>query len=174
MRPAVFFDRDGVLNSDKGYLYRAEDFEWMPGAAEAVRYLNGRGYLVFVVTNQSGVARGYYSEEDVVRLHGWMNAELAKFGAHIDAFYYCPHLPDGSVEAYRCACECRKPLPGLILQAFGEWNVDKDRSFLVGDRLSDVQAAEAAGISGFTFPGGNLYDFIKTKLATAGAGQDVI
>jgi D-glycero-D-manno-heptose 1,7-bisphosphate phosphatase len=174
LRPAVFFDRDGVLNSDKGYIYRAVDFEWMPGAIEAVRDLNSRGFLVLVVTNQSGVARGYYSEADVAELHGWMNAELAKFEAHIDAFYYCPHLPDGSVEEYRRPCRCRKPLPGLILQAFDEWNIDQERSFLVGDKASDIQAAEAAGVRGFIFPGGNLHDFVKAKLAGVDAGREVI
>ncbi len=174
MQPAVFFDRDGVLNHDQGYLYRPADFEWIPGAVEAVRHLNSLGFLVFVVTNQSGVARGYYSEDDVAGLHAWMNAELAKFGAHIDAFYYCPHLPDGTVQEYRRDCRCRKPLPGLILQAFDEWEIDKERAFLVGDRLSDVQAAEAAGIRGFMFPGGNLLDFVRTKLTESDTWQDVI
>jgi D-glycero-D-manno-heptose 1,7-bisphosphate phosphatase len=174
LQPAVFFDRDGVLNHDQGYLYRPTDFEWIPGAVEAVRHLNSLGFLVFVVTNQSGVARGYYSEDDVDGLHAWMNAELAKFGAHIDAFYYCPHLPDGTVQEYRRDCRCRKPLPGLILQAFDEWEIDKERAFLVGDRLSDVQAAEAAGIRGFMFPGGNLLDFVRTKLTESDTWQDVI
>jgi len=174
LHSAVFFDRDGVLNSDKGYLYKAADLEWMPGAIDAVRHLNSLGFLVFVVTNQSGVARGYYSEAHVVALHDWMNAELAKSKAHIDKFYYCPHLPDGTVEEYRRACQCRKPLPGLILQAVGEWDIDKQRSFLIGDRTSDVQAAEAAGIRGFIYPGGNLHDFIKAKLAETAAEQEVI
>jgi D-glycero-D-manno-heptose 1,7-bisphosphate phosphatase len=174
LQPAVFFDRDGVLNSDKGYLYKAADLEWMPGAMEAVQDLNSRGFLVLVVTNQSGVARGYYSEADVVELHGWMNAELAKFGAHIDKFYYCPHLPDGSVAEYSLSCQCRKPLPGLVLQALGEWDIDQGQSFLIGDKPSDVQAAEAAGIRGYIFPGGNLHDFIKARLARSDAGQDVV
>lgn len=174
MQPAVFFDRDGVLNHDKGYLYQPADFEWIPGAVEAIRMLNSFGYLVLVVTNQSGVARGYYSEDDVARLHDWMNTELAKSGAHIDGFYYCPHLADGSVAEYRLACECRKPLPGLILQAFGVWEIDKARSFLIGDKDSDVQAAEAAGIRGFFFPGGNLADFVKARLTGSEAGQDVV
>ena len=174
MYPAVFFDRDGVLNSDKGYLYRAADLEWMPGAIEAVRHLNSLGFLVFVVTNQSGVARGYYSEADVAELHGWMNAEMVKSDAHIDKFYYCPHLPDGAVKEYRRACQCRKPLPGLIFQAFSEWDIDRGRSFLIGDKPSDVQAAEAAGIRGFIFPGGNLHDFVTAKLARTDSEQEVI
>lgn len=165
MRPAVFFDRDGVLNVDKGYLYRTADFEWTPGAQEAIRQLKALGYLVFVVTNQSGVARGYYTEADVTALHAWMNVELAKVGAHIDRFYYCPHLAAATVENYRLDCHCRKPMPGMIVQAFGEWEVDRERSFLVGDKTSDVEAAEAAGIRGMLFTGGNLNDFITMKLA---------
>jgi heptosyltransferase-2 len=155
-RPAVFFDRDGVLNVDKGYTYREDDFEWMPGAIEAIKQLNDKGHYVFCVTNQSGVARGYYSEGDVQKLHSWMNEELANHGTHIDAFYYCPHHPDFGDETYRKACLCRKPEPGLVLQALADWNVDKDESFLIGDKDSDIQAATCAGIKGKLFRGGNL------------------
>jgi D-glycero-D-manno-heptose 1,7-bisphosphate phosphatase len=165
VRPAAFFDRDGVLNVDKGYLYRREDFEWIPGAIEAVKRLNDCGYLVFVVTNQSGVARGYYREEDVVRLHGWMNDELAKHGARIDKFYYCPHYTEGAALEYVKACECRKPLPGLILTAFTEWEVDREKSFLIGDKDSDLAAAAAAGITGYKFTAGNLDEFLKNSNA---------
>ena len=160
LRPAVFFDRDGVLNVDVNYLYKIEDFCWMPGAKEAIKYYNDQGYLVFVVTNQSGVARGYYSEADVHNLHKWMQKELAEAGARIDAFYHCPHHVQGSVAEYRLDCGCRKPAPGLILQAMEEWPVDKKKSFLIGDKPSDVEAAQTAGIKGYLFPGGNLYDFV--------------
>lgn len=160
-RPAVFFDRDGVLNADKGYTYRREDFAWMPGAMEAVRHFNEQGYYVFVVTNQSGVARGYYREEDVQTLHRWMNEELAARGAHIDGFYYCPHHPDKGEAPYRQACQCRKPEPGLIRRAMEEWNVDKARSLLIGDKASDIQAAQAAGIAGHLFDGADLYGFVR-------------
>jgi len=165
LRPAVFLDRDGVLNVDKGYLYRREDFEWMPGAIAAVKRLNGMGYLVFVVTNQSGVARGYYRENDVTALHAWMNGQLGLHGARIDKFYYCPHHTEGSVPEYATACECRKPLPGLILAAFAEWDVDRARSFLVGDKDSDLAAAAAAGIRGYKFAGGDLDEFIQATYA---------
>lgn len=160
-RPAAFFDRDGVLNVDTGYVYRPEDVEWVPGAAEAISQLNAAGYYVFVVTNQSGVARAYYGEEDVKRLHCWMSAALARHGARIDAFYYCPHHPEGCVEKYRLSCACRKPQAGMLLQAAREWDVDLARSFLVGDRPSDVQAAQAAAVEGLLFTGGNLYDFLR-------------
>ncbi len=164
-RPAAFLDRDGVLNVDKGYLFRSEDFEWIPGAIEAVKRLNDRGYLVFVVTNQSGVARGYYGEEDVIRLHNWMNGELAKHGAHIDKFYYCPHYTEGPASGYVKACQCRKPLPGLILAALAEWNIDREKSFLIGDKDSDIAAAAAAGIKGYKFAAGNLAEFLQATNA---------
>lgn len=165
MQPAVFLDRDGVLNVDKGYLYKKEEFEWMPGAIEAVKRLNGQGYLVLVVTNQSGIARGYYREDDVIALHAWMNGELGLHGARIDKFYYCPHYTEGPESEYVMACQCRKPLPGLILSAFAEWDIDRETSFLVGDKDSDLAAADAAGIRGYKFAGGDLDEFIQTKNA---------
>src|SRR4051812_3180043 len=113
-RPAVFFDRDGVLNEDIGYLYERTKFRWLPGARQAVRAVNDAGYLAFVVTNQSGVARGLYNESDILALHAWMADELAEIGAHIDAFEYCPHHPKATVERYRIPCTCRKPRPGMI------------------------------------------------------------
>lgn len=150
-RPAVFFDRDGVINVDKGYVFRKEDFEWMPGVIDKIKDYNDKGFYVFIVTNQSGVARGYYGEEDVRALHRWMNEELAGYGAHIDAFYYCPHHPDYGDTDYRMKCSCRKPQPGLILRAFSQWDVDKGNSFLIGDKESDIEAARAAGIRGVLF-----------------------
>lgn len=160
LRPAVFFDRDGVLNVDVNYLYKIEDFCWIPGAKEAIKYYNVKGFYVFVVTNQSGVARGYYSEDDLHKLHQWMEADLAAIGAHIDAFYYCPHHTEGQIEQYKKNCDCRKPKPGLIFMAFKNWPIDKEQSLLIGDKPSDVEAALAAGIKGYLFPGGNLYDFV--------------
>ncbi|GAW94070.1 D-glycero-beta-D-manno-heptose 1,7-bisphosphate 7-phosphatase [Calderihabitans maritimus] len=160
-KPAVFFDRDGVLNVDKGYVHRPEQITWVEGAPEAVKEMNDRGWLVFVVTNQSGVARGYYSEEDVGRLHRWMNEELKRRGAHIDAFYYCPHHPEVGRGIYRRQCLCRKPAPGLLQRALAEWPVDGERSLLIGDTPADVAAARAAGIRGLLFPGGNLREFMR-------------
>lgn len=159
--PAAFLDRDGVLNVDKGYVYRIEDIEWIDGAKEAVKYLNDLGYLVFVVTNQSGIARGYYTEEDVKGLHLWMQAELVQYDAHIDGFFYCPHHPEGSQEKYRMDCKCRKPKSGMIEQAMSTWPIDLAKSFIIGDKKSDVEAGSLAGIKGYLFKGSNLKDFTK-------------
>lgn len=155
-RPAAFLDRDGVLNRDVGFVYRKQDFFWMPGARRAVFRLNKLGYVVIVVTNQSGVARGFYSEQDVAALHGWINDELRCYNAHIDAFYYCPHHPTEGVEPYRRNCDCRKPLPGMIFQAMRDWDIDPDRSFLIGDKEIDLLAARSAGIRGVLATGENL------------------
>lgn len=160
-RPAVFFDRDGVLNVDHGYVYRQEDFEWMPGAIEAIKYYNEQKYLVIVITNQSGIARGYYTENDVKVLHEYMASELKRNGAHIDAFYYCPHHPEGKVEKYRGSCTCRKPAAGMLVQAIEEWAIDIDYSIVIGDKLSDVEAAEKVGIKGYFFESGNLFKYVK-------------
>jgi D-glycero-D-manno-heptose 1,7-bisphosphate phosphatase len=166
-RPAAFLDRDGVLNVDTGYVHRWDQIEWIEGAIDAVKMLNDRGYLVIVVTNQAGVAYGYYRESDVVLLHETMNRELRKRGAHIDAFYYCPHHPTRGSSVYVKNCECRKPNPGLIRQALADWPVAADRSFLIGDKQSDVDAAQAAGVHGLLFLGGSLTDAVQQALATA-------
>ena len=133
-KSAAFLDRDGVLNVDIGWLHKPQDCVWMDGAKEAVRLLNAANYFVFVVTNQAGVARGLYSEATLNELHDWMSVELAAAGAHVDAYYYCPHHPEGTVASYALACECRKPGPGMIRRAFAEWPVDAGGSFLIGDR----------------------------------------
>jgi D-glycero-D-manno-heptose 1,7-bisphosphate phosphatase len=163
-KPAVFLDRDGVLNVDKGYVYRPEDFEWVEGAPEAVKWLNDHGYLVIVVTNQAGIARGYYTEGDFLRLTEWANEELRLRGAHLDAVYYCPHHPTEGIGPYRCACCCRKPGPGLLQQALAEWDIDTTRSLMIGDKESDLQAADAVGVRGVLFSGGNLLDFVRQAL----------
>jgi len=165
-RPAVFLDRDGVLNLDDNYVHRPDQVRWIDGAIEAVRWLNDAGYYVFVVTNQAGVARGFYGEEDVRGLHGWMQGELRRAGAHVDAFEYCPYHPEGTVEAYRRVSEFRKPGPGMILKLKQAWAIDEAKSFLIGDRESDLQAAAAAGIHGHLFSGGSLLDLVR-RLAQA-------
>ena len=165
-RPAVFFDRDGVLNRDVGYLHRPEDFEWLEGAKTAIRHCNDAGYFVFVVTNQAGVARGYYDESDVEKLHAWMRAELGLQGAHIDAFEYCPHHLDGVRPEYRRACHRRKPEPGMILDLLANWPVDKEASFLIGNAQSDLDAAAAAGIAAHLYQGGDLAAFVAARLRT--------
>jgi D-glycero-D-manno-heptose 1,7-bisphosphate phosphatase len=169
-RPAAFLDRDGVLNVDRGYVSRREDFAWIAGAPEAVRLLNAAGYRVIVVTNQSGIARGLYSEADMQRLHDFMRAELARHGAHIDAIYYCPHHPQGTVARYTQACRCRKPGPGMLEAAARDWPIDRAGSFLIGDKEADMQAAAAFGIRGVRLaPGQSLADIVRRELAAAGA-----
>ena len=145
LRPAVFLDRDGTLNVEKDYLHRIEDFAFIPGAAEAVCRLKAAGFLVIVATNQSGVARGYYPHDAVARLHDHLQAELRRVGAEIDAFYVCPHHPREGLGAYRIDCDCRKGAPGMLLQAARDHGVDLGRSYMVGDKLADIEAGRAAG-----------------------------
>ncbi len=168
-RPAIFLDRDGVLNRDVEYAHRPDQIVWVDGAIKAVKTFNDAGYYVFVVTNQAGVARGFYSEADVQALHGWMAGELARHGAHVDAFIYCPHHPDGVVPEYTKVSSHRKPGPGMILDLLEAWPVQKDRSFLIGDNASDIEAAQAAGLPGYLFAGGDLADFAQNCLETRAA-----
>ncbi len=144
-RPALFLDRDGTINVDHGYVFRVEEFDFIPGAPEAIRRAKEAGYLVIVVTNQAGVARGLYTEADIHELHRHLDRELARYGGVIDAYYYCPHHPDRGNEPYRRECACRKPLPGMLLQAAIDLDLDLGRSFLVGDKRSDLEAGIAAG-----------------------------
>jgi D,D-heptose 1,7-bisphosphate phosphatase len=163
-RPAVFFDRDGVLNHDTGYTFEAGKLQWIEGAREAVKAVNDAGYFAFVVTNQSGVARGFYEESHVHALHRWMADEMAAIGAHIDAFEYCPDHPDGTVERYRRVNDRRKPGPGMITDLLGRFPVKVDDSILIGDKPSDLEAARAAGLRGYLFSGGNLEAFVRMHL----------
>jgi D-glycero-D-manno-heptose 1,7-bisphosphate phosphatase len=167
-RPALFLDRDGVLNEDHGYVHRWEDFRWIPGARDVVRRFNRAGWLVFVVTNQSGIGRGYYTEEAMHLLHARMAEALAEDGARIDAFYHCPHHPDAKVEAYRHPDPPdRKPNPGMLLRAMAEWPVDVSRSVMVGDKDADVEAATRAGVRGLLFTGGDLSEFLEAEAILA-------
>jgi D-glycero-D-manno-heptose 1,7-bisphosphate phosphatase len=164
-RPAVFFDRDGVLNVDHGHTSRVEDLEFIEGAAEAVRLAREAGYLTVVVSNQAGVAKGYYDEAAVGAFHRHMNAELRRQGTWIDAFYYCPFHPDGVVEAYRAVHPDRKPEPGMINRAIGDLRIDKHGSFLVGDAESDMLAAERAGIKSYRYVSGPLDALVAEALS---------
>ncbi|WDZ80915.1 HAD-IIIA family hydrolase (plasmid) [Ensifer adhaerens] len=156
-RKVLFLDRDGVLNIDKGYLYRIEDFEWVEGAISLIRRANDIGRAVIVITNQAGVARGLYTEADVHVLHRYMQECLYENGAFVDAFYYCPYHKDASIDRYWHADHPdRKPNPGMIIKAISDHDLDIDQAVMIGDQLTDVAAAEAAGIMGLLYTGGNL------------------
>lgn len=145
VRRAVFLDRDGTINEERDYLWRIEEFSFIDGAVEAIRLLKGAGYLVVVVTNQSGIGRGFYDENDLESLHGHMQAELEREGAGVDACYYCPHHPHHGVGSYAIECNCRKPLPGMLLQAAAELDIDLTASWMIGDKKADMDAGMAAG-----------------------------
>ena len=170
-RPALFLDRDGVINVDRNYIYRVEDFEWIEGAAETIKAFNARGWWVFVVTNQSGIARGYYTEEQMETLHAWLHAELEKRGAKVDRIYHCPFHEEGTIERYRKDSFDRKPKPGMLIRAMTDFPVIKEQSFLIGDKPADLEAAKAAGIHGFLFTGGNLSQFAEWALADLGESR---
>ncbi len=142
---AVFLDRDGTINVEKGYVHKIEDFEFIPGVPRAIKLLKNAGFVVIVVTNQSGVARGYYTIDAVMRLHSHMDGELARHGTSVDAYYICPHHPQGIIDEYAKVCECRKPQPGMLLRAAEEFSLDLVSSYMIGDKQIDVDAALNAG-----------------------------
>ena len=158
-RPAAFLDRDGVINIDHGYVYRWEDFVFVPGAVDAMRRLQAEGYALVVVTNQSGIARGFYSEADFQMLSARLREYLLSEGVVLEAIEFCPHLPGASVAAYACDCDCRKPAPGMLLRAAAQLGLNLSASLLFGDRPSDLQAARAAGVGHYVL------------LATDGVGE---
>lgn len=145
MRQAVFLDRDGTINEDVGYISQPEDVAMIPRAAEAIKRLNQAGLAVIVVTNQSGLARGYFGEGEMHAVQAEVERRLAEHGAHLDGFYFCPHLPEGDVEYLAIECDCRKPSSGMLIKAAQEHGVDLAGSFMVGDRLSDVACGKAVG-----------------------------
>ena len=161
-----------MLNVDRGYVHTADEFEWIAQAPEAIKWLHDQGYLVIVVTNQSGIGRGLYSESDFLTFTEWIGDQLAALGTGIDATYYCPHHPTDGQGPYRRDCECRKPRPGLLLAACDDWPIDKTRSFAAGDSLRDLEAAHAAGVRAFQFEGGSLLDFVKFILRSLTDSDD--
>lgn len=163
--PAVFLDRDGVLITDSGYPHLEEHLVLIPGAADAVRRLNGLGYLVVIVTNQSGVARGLFSEDQMHAFNALLVRRLAAKGARIGAVYACPFHDEAEDPKWRHPDHPdRKPNPGMILRAVSDHDIDLARSFLIGDRASDLEAARRADLPGFLFDGGNLDHFVRDLL----------
>lgn len=164
-RPALFLDRDGVLNHDSGYTHRPEDLRWIDGARETIRKANDLGILTVVVSNQAGIGRGYFCEPDVARFHATMQQQLAAAGAHIDAFYICPYHADAVVPEWQHPDHPdRKPNPGMVLRALAEWPIDPRASILIGDRESDIEAGRRAGIGGVLFTGGSLFELASPLL----------
>lgn len=149
MNKAAFLDRDGVINIEKNYLFRIEDFELVPGVINLLRTLQNNGFLLIIITNQSGIARGYYSEEDYQKLTDWMIGMLSDNGISITATYYCPHHPEAIVEKYKKKCDCRKPGTALFLQAIREYNIDLNNSIVIGDNMRDCEICKTSNCKGF-------------------------
>ncbi len=142
----IFLDRDGTINKEVNYLYKIEDFEFIPNTIEAIKIFHELGYKVIVITNQAGVARGYYKERDIEILHEHIDRLLEKEGTYIDAYYYCPHHPEGIIKEYSCKCNCRKPEVGMIEQAMKDYSIDLNNSIFIGDKEIDIQTGKKAGI----------------------------
>lgn len=173
MNKAIFLDRDGTLNVDHGYVHQIDDFQFIEGSIEALQELKNMGYLLVLVTNQSGIARGYFSEDQFLSLTEWMDWSLADRGVDLDGIYYCPHHPEGKGE-FKQDCDCRKPKAGMLLQAIKELNIDPERSFMVGDKIEDLQAGFAAKVRSkvlvktgktITQEGEELADFVLESIA---------
>ncbi|EMQ4857233.1 D-glycero-beta-D-manno-heptose 1,7-bisphosphate 7-phosphatase [Morganella morganii] len=144
--PAVFLDRDGTINVDTGYVHKVDDFQFIENAIEAMQFIKQMGYALIIVTNQAGIARGMYTEDQFMHLTEWMDWSLADRGVDLDGIYYCPHHPEGTVEEFRQVCNCRKPAPGMLLDAQKYLKIDMGNSYMVGDKLDDMLAGRAAEV----------------------------
>ena len=145
-RPALFLDRDGVINQERDYVHKIDEFHFIDGVFDACREMSKAGYRLIIITNQAGIARGYYTEDEFHHLTKWMLDEFRQQGIEIDGVYYCPHHPVHGVDEYRRTCDCRKPAPGMIFRAAKEHTLDLRRSILVGDKATDIEAGRAAGV----------------------------
>ena len=162
MNKAIFLDRDGTINVEKNYLYKIEDFEFLPGVVEALKILQDEGYLLIIITNQSGIARGYYTEKDFHILNDWMVSTLKGYGICINAVYYCPHHPDASIEGYRKDCECRKPKFGLFEHAIKDYEIDLSQSYAIGDKIRDCAICITTDCKGFLVANNETKDVIES------------
>lgn len=161
---AVFLDRDGTINKEVNYLYRKDDFEFIPSAPEAIKLFHDLGYKVIVITNQAGVARGFYGENDVKILHDYIDYLLDREGTYIDAYYYCPHHPEGIVNNYSFYCNCRKPQIGMIEKVLKDYDIDLVNSIFIGDKEIDIQTGKSAGVGRcFLVKSGHLVDEENTE-----------
>lgn len=165
MNKAIFLDRDGTINVEKNYLYKIEDFEFLPGVVDALKQLQRAGYLLIVITNQSGIGRGYYTEKDFRKLNNWMVATLKEQGVTITDVYYCPHLPDAQIAKYRMNCNCRKPKLGLFEQAVREHNIDLSKSYAIGDKIRDCAICRKTLYGGFLIGKNEKIDVIANVKA---------
>ncbi len=162
----AFLDRDGVINSGKvkgGYVGQIKDFKWLNGVKKAIQYLKSKNYKVVIVTNQSGIARGYFSIKDVHKLHKYLKEELLKFGTTVDKIYFCPYHKDGVIKKYKKISNLRKPGIGMFLKTNKIWKVDRKKSFMIGDQITDLEFAKKAKIKGYLYNEKNLYKFVKKK-----------
>lgn len=161
MRKAIFLDRDGTINVEKDYLHKIEDFEFEKNVIEGLKILSELGYIFVVVTNQSGIARGYYSEEDLIILNNHIKDILNKEGIKIEKFYFCPHHPEKGIGKYKVECNCRKPNTGMLDQAVEEFNIDRKSSFMIGDNISDIEAGIRAGMTSILVTTGHGKEHIE-------------
>lgn len=167
----AFLDRDGVLNLSSiknGYIGHINDFKWMSGAKKFIKLLKEKNFKVVIVTNQSGIARGYFSIKDVYKLHRHLKEDLIKFGTKIDKIYFCPYHKDGIIKKYKTRSSLRKPGIGMFLKASKIWNIDRKKSFMIGDQKTDMIFAKRAKIKGYLFNEKNLYKFAKKKINLKG------
>ena len=169
MNKAIILDRDGTINIEKDYLYKIEDFEFEEGVIEGLKILADLGYIFVVVTNQSGIARGYYTEDDLCILNTYIGKSLEERGIKIEKFYYCPHHPEKGVGNYKVKCTCRKPNPGMLEEAIREFNIDRDKSFMIGDNMSDIEAGINAKVTPILVETGHGLEYIEkvSKLGIA-------